>query len=141
MLAQELYNRQHVAGQPDYLQNLGLIGDISCSIFGCRHHDGDGGQGGLSGGVSHSIFGGEHYGLQEMYNRKKVAGEPDYLQNLGLISDISCSIFGCEHDYLMQLYNRQHVAGQPDYLQNLTADPLSEGIHHLSDGSIINIIG
>ena len=26
-------------------------------------------------------------------------------------------------------------------LQELTADPLSEGIHHLRDGSIINIIG
>ena len=33
------------------------------------------------------------------------------------------------------------ACNQMHYLQNLTADPLSEGIHHLTDGSIINIIG
>ena len=33
------------------------------------------------------------------------------------------------------------ACNQMHFLQNLTADPLSEGIHHLTDGSIINIIG
>ena len=49
------------------IQELNLLGDISCSIFGCRHHDGDGGRDGLIGNISGSIFGGHHDALEELY--------------------------------------------------------------------------
>ena len=42
------------------VQNLNLLGDISHSIFGGYHHNGDYNDGGLLGNISHSIFGGEH---------------------------------------------------------------------------------
>ncbi len=56
------------------------------------------------------------------------------LQNL-------CSGSDCNQMHFLQDLCSGSDCNQMHFLQNLTADPLSEGIHHLTDGSIINIIG
>ena len=56
------------------------------------------------------------------------------LQNGGY----QCFGAGCEVPSLQYLSFQSRMV---PVLQILTADPLSEGIHHLTDGSIINIIG
>ena len=56
------------------------------------------------------------------------------LQNL-------CSGSACNQMHFLQDLCSGSDCNQMHFLQNLTADPLSEGIHHLTDGSIINIIG
>ena len=86
--------------------------------------------------------------LQNLYDRTSAAhaGEPNYLQeqyrvrHLQNLYDRTSAAHAGEPNYLQDLCSGSDC-NQMHFLQNLTADPLSEGIHHLSDGSIINIIG
>ena len=93
------------------------------------------------GGILSELYAGAHHddGDDHMHGHHEedhMHGADQYMQELG-----HCSGSACNQMRFLQDLCSGSACNKMHYLQNLTADPLSEGIHHLTDGSIINIIG